>query len=72
LNVKITVKGPEDRRVQHAVEMERQDELHHVIGVALKMYDEYYPDAPPLRKTIEIDPAWNAPQFRMAREACAE
>lgn len=68
VNVRIIVRGPEDRRVEHVAEIAGQDELHHAIGVALGMYDNFYPDAPPFRKTVEIDPAWKAPHLSEIEE----
>ena len=63
MNVKIVVRGPEDRRVKHMADIAAHDELHDAIGVAMELYQKYYPDAPPFRKTVEIDPAWTAPEF---------
>lgn len=56
MNVKIMVRGPEDRRAEHIAFVADDDELHDAIGVAVRLYRRHYPDAPPYRKTVEIDP----------------
>lgn len=57
LEVKITVKGPDDRRVEHVANIQADGQLHDAVGVAFELYRRFYPDAPPFRKTVEIDPA---------------
>jgi len=57
LHVKITVRGPDDRRVEHLVNIEEDRQLGQAISAAFELYRRFYPDAPPFRKTVEIDPA---------------
>ena len=54
MQVKITVRGPDDRRVEHLVNIEEDRQLGQAIS---ELYRRFYPDAPPFRKTVEIDPA---------------
>jgi hypothetical protein len=57
LDVKITVRGPDDRRVEHVANIELEDALPEAIAAAFDFYRRFYPDAPAFRKTVEIDPA---------------
>ncbi len=71
MNVKIVVRGPDARRVEHVAEISDEADLYAVIGVVLDLYREYYPDAPPFRKTVEIDPTWRAPEIVTVSESFA-
>ena len=73
MNVKIMVRGPEDRRVEHIADIQDEDDLPNAVGVAMGMYRTFYPDAPPYRQTVEIDPTtWKAPEFGVASESSTE
>jgi hypothetical protein len=54
VNVRILVRGPEGRQVEHIASVQEEGDLHQGIGVALEMYRQFYPDAP-LEKTVSID-----------------
>ncbi len=57
MNVRIMVRGPDDRRAEHIAFLSDPNQLHQAIGVAMENYVKFYPEAPPFRKTVEIDPA---------------
>ena len=56
-DVKITVKGPDERRVERVANIPEDTDLEQAISTAFEVYRELYPDAPPYRKTVQLDPA---------------
>lgn len=55
MKVKIVVRGPDWRHVEHYAQIETEDALPAVIAEALAIFWDVYPDAPSLQKTILID-----------------
>lgn len=57
MDVKVTVKGPHGRHIEHVNHVSQEGDLARVIGEALDIYRRFYPDAPPFRRHIEIEEA---------------
>ncbi|GAA3902068.1 hypothetical protein GCM10022276_20990 [Sphingomonas limnosediminicola] len=57
MNVKIVVRGPDWRQVEHLAEIDAEQDVVRVVAEAMAMFWDFYPDAPPLQKTILIDHA---------------
>lgn len=57
MKVKIVVRGPEWRQVEHVAEIDAEAGVLSVISEAMAIFWDVYPDAPPLQKTILIDHA---------------
>lgn len=57
MRVRIVVRGPDGRRVEHLADVGGEKDLHQPIHAALDLYRQFYPDAPAFRQTISIDHA---------------